>query len=79
MWRGALAILGAEGGALGGGAREAAVAASATRPREEDDRQGLCVGERGRGGWLGRPKAKAQWRVAVAAQWEGKGEWAGRG
>jgi hypothetical protein len=31
-------------------AREAAVAASVTRPREEDDRWGPCVDERGRGG-----------------------------
>jgi hypothetical protein len=39
-------------------AREAMVAVTAARHGEEDDRRGLRVGERGRGGWLGRPKAK---------------------
>jgi hypothetical protein len=33
----------------------------------------------GGAGWLGRRKAEAQWRVVVAAQWEGKGEMAGGG
>jgi hypothetical protein len=79
---GASAILGAEGGCREVArthTREAAVAAVAARPWEEDDRQGSSVDERGRGGWLGRPKAEAQKRVVAAAQWEGKGEWAGRG
>jgi hypothetical protein len=40
-------------------AREAAVVAAAARPGVEDDRWGSCVSERGRGGWLGRPKAEA--------------------
>jgi hypothetical protein len=30
-------------------------------------------------GWLGRPKAEAEWWVVAAAQWEGKGDWAGWG
>jgi hypothetical protein len=38
----------------------------------------VSVREGGAGG-LGRPKAEAQWWVAAAAQWEGKGEWAGWG
>jgi hypothetical protein len=41
--------------------------------------RGPPVGERGRVGWLGRPKVEAQWRVVAVAQWEGKGEWADRG
>jgi hypothetical protein len=32
----------------------------------------------GGAGWLGWPKAEAQWWVAAVAQWEGKGEWASR-
>jgi hypothetical protein len=51
------------------------------RPRRKMTGQGpTCWRERvGRASWLGRPKAKAQWRLAAVAQWEGKGEWAGRG
>jgi hypothetical protein len=41
-------------------------------------RRGPRVGKRGQGGWLGWPKAEAQWWVA-AAQWERKGKWAGQG
>jgi hypothetical protein len=48
-------------------AREATVAAA--RPGEDDDRRGGLV----------RPKVEAQWQVAMAAQWEGKGEWADQG
>jgi hypothetical protein len=41
---------------------------------------GACVSAREDGAdWLGQPKAEAQWRVVVVAQWEGKGEWAGQG
>jgi hypothetical protein len=58
MRGGATFVLGAEGGH-----REAAWMcaheAAAARPGEEDDRRGPRVGERGRGGWLGRPKAEA--------------------
>jgi hypothetical protein len=41
---------------------------------------GAHVSVRGGGaGWLGQRKAEAQWWVAAAAQWEGKGEWASLG
>jgi hypothetical protein len=32
----------------------------------------------GGAGWLGQPKAEAQWRVVAVTQWKGKREWAGR-
>jgi hypothetical protein len=57
-------------------AHEATVAAA--RPGEDDDRRGPRDGKRGWGG-LVRPKVKDKWQVAMAAQWEGKGEWADRG
>jgi hypothetical protein len=54
-------------------AREAAVVAAAARPGEEDNRWGSRVGERGRGGWLGRSKAEAQRWVAARPNGRGKG------
>jgi hypothetical protein len=30
-------------------------------------------------GWLDRPRAEPHWQAVSMAQWEGKGEWAGRG
>jgi hypothetical protein len=46
-----------------GGARPAC-------PKEEDE---------GGAGWLGRPKAEAQWRFGGGGPKGGKGEWAGQG
>jgi hypothetical protein len=60
---GAPIILGVEGGGApegGARAREAAVAAPASWPGEEEERAGA--------GRLGRLEAEAQWRLVAAAQ-----------
>jgi hypothetical protein len=80
---GAPTILGVVEEAPGGGtrARKRGGGGSIGRSAQGGRRPGgACVSVR-EGGvcWLGRPKAEAQWRVVPAAQWEGKGEWAGQG
>jgi hypothetical protein len=56
------------------------VAVVAIRPGEEDDWAGARMSTReGGAGWLGQPKVEAQCWLAAVAQWEGTGEWAGRG
>jgi hypothetical protein len=48
---------------------------------EDGDARPACLREEDKGGagWLGRPKAEAQWWFGVGGPKEGKGEWAGRG
>jgi hypothetical protein len=58
----------------GGGGNGGRSSRGGRRPGEA-----LMSAKEGGAGWLGRPKAEAKWRVAMVAQWEGKGEWAGQG
>jgi hypothetical protein len=80
----ARAVVGSDEGASGGGTHThtrgdgGGIGCSAQGRRRPGGARVSVVREGG-AGWLGRPKAEAQWRVAAVAQWEGKGEWAGRG
>jgi hypothetical protein len=48
---------------------------------EDGSARSACLRKEDEGGagWLGRPKAEAQWRFGSGGPNEGKGEWAGRG